>query len=77
MSNFEPRKNPATHPDEFVEFAYIVDGEVTGLFSFEVTDELHVAMLQSNPIIVKLKPEDKGNIRYGYLYDGHNFTRPV
>ncbi len=65
-------KTPFTHPDDFVSFAIIVDGEVVHHLTMPKEQEMHVAIFSSEPKFVRVPPNDQPSL--GSKWDGENFV---
>ena len=65
-------KTPMTHPDDFVSFAIIVDGEVVHHLTMQKQQEMHVAIFSSDPKFIRVKPNDQPPL--GTKWDGENFV---
>lgn len=77
MDQMQQLNSISTHPHEYEFFAFVVDGEVGKIFPVAISNEELVALWSSEPVIVKLTPEQKLVVGYGWTYDGNGgFTAP-
>jgi len=61
--------NPASHPERFEFFAFVVDGEVTTVIPIVKEAELLVASWSSDPKVVRLSESEKNVVKQGDLLD--------
>lgn len=68
--------NPVEYnPEDFAEFAFIIDGEVAVLHGFhKPTMPGHCAALASNPVVVQIPEELRGQVHAGWFYVNGQFT---
>jgi len=58
-------------PEDMVQFAVVVDGEVATFIAFPKDREMNIAIYKSNPIFIEVSPD---NIpAHGDLWDGEKF----
>lgn len=70
MSNFQEYT-----PEDFEEFAFVIDGEVAVLHAFhKVSMEGHCAALASDPVVVLVPAELRGQVHSGWYYRDGQFT---
>ena len=65
-------KTPFTHPDDFVSFAIVVDGEVVQHLVFPKEHEMSVAIFSSDPKFIPVPTSNKPEL--GSKWDGENFV---
>lgn len=61
--------NPASHPERFEFFAFVVDGEVTMVIPVLNEAELLIASWSSDPKVVRLTEGEKNVVKQGDLLD--------
>lgn len=63
------------NPDDFEEFAFVIEGEVTVLHAFhKVSMPAHCAALSSDPVVVLIPQELRGQIHPGWYFRDGQFT---
>lgn len=65
---------PQIDPETLEAFAFVCDGEVAEIIKLPPTNQRFIAVLQSNPVIVKV---EKGQqVTWGDLYVDGKFVKP-
>lgn len=66
--------NPLPDMSNWETFAFVCDGEVADMMKLPPAAERMIAVLSSNPVVVKLDPNQ--DVNFGYLYKDGKFVRP-